>query len=119
MCDYSRISNPTRNTVEQVLATLEGAHFGLAFGSGMAAISSVFNLLKAGDHIVSSVDLYGGTGIYLKQVADRLNIKTTFVEDVTNPTNIENAIQENTRVTDFHFHICLIVRIVVYGSLCV
>lgn len=64
----------------------------------MAAISTVFNLLNAGDHIVSSVDLYGGTSIYLKQVADRFNIKTTFVTDVTDPANIEQAIQPNTRV---------------------
>lgn len=64
----------------------------------MAAISTVFNLLSAGDHIVSSVDLYGGTSIYLKQVADRFNIKTTFVTDVTDPANIDQAIQPNTRV---------------------
>ncbi len=65
----------------------------------MAAITTVFNLLSPGDHIVSSVDLYGGTSIYLKQVADRLNIKTTFVADVTDPANIEKAITRNTRVS--------------------
>jgi cystathionine beta-lyase/cystathionine gamma-synthase len=80
--------------VERVVASLEGAKYGLAYGSGMAAITTVFNLLSPGDHIVSSVDLYGGTSIYLKQVADRLNIKTTFVA-----ANIEKAITGNTRVS--------------------
>lgn len=84
--------------MERVVASLEGAKYGLAYGSGMAAITTVFNLLSPGDHIVSSVDLYGGTSIYLKQVADRLNIKTTFVADVTDPANIEKAIAGNTRV---------------------
>ena len=51
-----------------------------------------------GDHIVSSVDLYGGTSVYMKQVADRFNIKTTFVSDITDPLNIEKAIQANTKV---------------------
>ncbi|XP_046635144.1 cystathionine gamma-lyase-like isoform X2 [Daphnia pulicaria] len=96
--EYSRLNNPSRNTVERVVASLEGAKYGLAYGSGMAAITTVFNLLSPGDHIVSSVDLYGGTSIYLKQVADRLNIKTTFVADVTDPANIEKAITGNTRL---------------------
>ena len=51
-----------------------------------------------GDHVVSSVDLYGGTSVYMKQVADRFNIKTTFVSDITDPLNIEKAIQANTKV---------------------
>lgn len=71
---------------------------GMAFGSGMAAISTVVNLLSSGDHIVSLVDMYGGTLVYLKQVADRLGIKTTFVQDTTDPANIINAIQDNTKV---------------------
>ncbi|KAK4020881.1 hypothetical protein OUZ56_002823 [Daphnia magna] len=96
-CEYSRLDNPTRNTVERIVASLEGAKYGLAYSSGMAAITTVFNLLSPGDHIVSSTDLYGGTSIYLKQVADRLNIKTTFV-DVTDPANIEKAINENTKL---------------------
>lgn len=84
--------------MERVVASLEGAKYGLAYASGMAAITTVVNLLSSGDHIVTSSDLYGGTSIYLKKVADRLNIKTTFVADVTDPANIEKAINENTRV---------------------
>ena len=103
-CEYSRLGNPTRNTVERVVAVLEGAKYGLAYGSGMAAISTVMNLLSAGDHVVSSVDLYGGTSIYLKQVADRFNIKTTFLSDVTDPASIDKAIRENTRVSECRIH---------------
>ena len=99
-CEYSRLGNPTRNTVERVVASLEGAKYGLAYASGMAAISTVMNLLSAGDHIVSSLDLYGGTSIYLKQVADRFNIKTTFLSDVADPANIDKAIRDNTRVSE-------------------
>lgn len=104
--EYSRLNNSTRNTVERVVASLEGAKYGLAYASGMAAITTVVNLLSSGDHIVSSVDLYGGTSIYLKQVADRLNIKTTFVSDVTDPANIEKAILENTRVRSSLLSLC-------------
>lgn len=64
----------------------------------MAAISTVVNLLSSGDHIVSLVDMYGGTLVYLRQVADRLGIKTTFVQDTIDPVNIINAIQDNTKV---------------------
>ena len=54
-------------------------------------------MLNAGDHIVSMDDLYGGTNRYLRKVADRMNIKTTFV-DATDPENVDKAIQENTKV---------------------
>lgn len=97
-CEYSRTGSPTRDVLEKVLANLEGAKHGLVFGSGMAAISTIINLLEAGDHIVSSVDLYGGTSVYLKNVADKFNIKTTFVTDVTDPINIQKALQANTKL---------------------
>lgn len=70
---------------------------GLTFASGLAASTTIVHLLSAGDHIVSMDDLYGGTNRYLRKVADRMNIKTTFV-DATNPENVEKAIQENTKV---------------------
>ena len=71
---------------------------GLTFASGLAASTAIVHLLSAGDHIVSMDDLYGGTNRYLRKVADRMNIKTTFV-DATNPENVEKAIQENTKVS--------------------
>jgi len=97
MYEYGRSGNPTRNTLEKVLASLEGAKYGLAFSSGLGTSTSIVHLLNSGDHIVSMDDLYGGTNRYLRKVADRMNIKTTFV-DATNPENVENAIQENTRL---------------------
>jgi len=95
--EYGRSGNPTRNTLEKVLASLEGAKYGMAFSSGLGASTSIVHLLSAGDHIVSMDDLYGGTNRYLRKVADRMNIKTTFV-DATVPENVEKAIQENTRL---------------------
>lgn len=95
--EYGRSGNPTRDTLEKVLANLEGAKYGYTFGSGLAATTTIVHMLSAGDHIVSMDDLYGGTNRYLRKVADRMNIKTTFV-DATDPKNVENAIQENTKL---------------------
>lgn len=97
MFEYGRSGNPTRNTLEEVLASLEGAKHGLTFASGLAACTSIVHLLSCGDHIVSMDDLYGGTNRYLQKVADRMGIKTTFV-DATDYRNVENALQENTRM---------------------
>lgn len=69
-----------------------------AFSSGMGAISTVFNLLNAGEHVVTTADLYAGTDIYLKKIADRLTITTTFIKDPTEPINYEVALQANTKV---------------------
>ena len=70
----------------------------LAFGSGMGAISAVFTLLCSGDHVVTSQDVYSGTYSYLTNVADRMNIKTTFLHDPTDPINFEKAILDYTKV---------------------
>lgn len=59
--DYSRSGNPTRQALEQTITDLENGARGLAFASGMAAISSAFMLLSAGDHVLVSEDVYGGT----------------------------------------------------------
>ncbi len=64
----------------------------------MGAISTVFNLLNAGDHVITTADLYAGTDIYLNKIADRLNIKTTFIKDPTEPIKYEAALQANTKV---------------------
>ena len=71
----------------------------MAFASGLAASTSIVHMLSAGDHIVSMDDLYGGTNRYLRKVAERMNITTTFV-DATVPENVEKAIQENTKVIE-------------------
>lgn len=95
--EYARSGNPTRNTLEKVLASLEGAKYGLTFSSGLATSTTIISLLSAGDHIVSMDDLYGGTNRFLRKIADRMNIKTTFV-DARDPENVEKAIQENTKM---------------------
>jgi cystathionine beta-lyase len=94
--DYGRSLNPTREALEDVIAELEGGIKGFAFSSGMAAISTAFLLLSAGDHIVITEDVYGGTFRMVTEVLTRLGIEHTFV-DMTNLNEIEQAIQPNTK----------------------
>jgi len=92
---YARSSNPTRDAVEHVIAELEGGAQGLAFSSGMAAISSVFLLFKTGDHIVVCEDVYGGTHRVLTQVFNRWGLRCTFA-DISTPEKVRKAIKKNT-----------------------
>ncbi len=95
---YTRLNNPTNDILEQRLAALEGGIAAVVTASGTAAISTtLLTLLKAGDHIVASSSLYGGTYNLLSVTLPRLGITTTFV-DPSNPQNFEEAIQENTKV---------------------
>lgn len=94
--DYGRSLNPTREALEDVIAELEGGIKGFAFSSGMAAISTAFLLLSAGDHIVITEDVYGGTFRMVTQVLTRLGIEHTFV-DMTNLDEVKQAIQHNTK----------------------
>ncbi|MDP4205921.1 MAG: PLP-dependent transferase [Bacteroidota bacterium] len=94
---YTRLNNPTNDVLEQRLAALEGGIGAAVFASGAAAISSaLLTLLKAGDHIVASSHLYGGTWNLLNTTLPRFGITTTFV-DPTDPKNFTEAFQENTR----------------------
>ena len=94
---YSRINNPTNDILEQRLAALEGGIAAVVTASGTAAIAtSLLTLLKAGDHIVASSSLYGGTYNLLSVTLPRHGITTTFV-DPSNPENFKTAAQENTR----------------------
>ena len=94
---YTRLNNPTNQILQDRLAALEGGVGAVVFASGTAAISTgLLTLLKAGDHIVASSSLYGGTYNLLKVTLQRLGITTTFV-DASNPENFGNAVQENTR----------------------
>ena len=94
---YTRLNNPTNDILEQRLAKLEGGIGAVVTSSGTAAIATTFlTLLKAGDHIVASNSLYGGTYNLLKVTLPRLGISTTFV-DSSNPENFTKASQENTR----------------------
>ncbi|MFJ8069256.1 cystathionine beta-lyase [Peribacillus sp. NPDC096447] len=94
--DYSRSGNPTREALEDIIAVLEEGTHGFAFSSGMAAISTAFLLLSAGDHIVISEDVYGGTFRMVTSVLTRFNIEHTFV-DMTDLESVKAAVQPNTR----------------------
>ena len=82
--DYTRISNPTRQHLEETVSALEGAKKTIAFTSGMAAISCVFELFGPGDHVVCSEDLYGGTVLYMNLVAQKNGVRFTFVDTTDN-----------------------------------
>ena len=94
---YTRLNNPTNDVLEQRLAALEGGIAAVSTASGPSAIATALMvLLKAGDHIVASNSLYGGTYNLLNVTLPRLGITTTFV-DPSDPSNFEAAVQENTR----------------------
>ncbi|MDQ3585257.1 MAG: cystathionine gamma-synthase [Acidobacteriota bacterium] len=95
--EYARTQNPTRAACEKNLAALEGARFGFAFASGMAAIDAVLRLVKAGDHVVVSDNTYGGTYRLFSRVLANYGIEFSFV-DTTDPSNVEAALRENTRM---------------------
>src|SRR3990167_494964 len=96
--EYSRTRNPTRTALENCLATLECGAQGFAFASGMAAISTLLELLDSGDHIIASDDLYAGTYRLFENVRKRpANLQFSFV-DCTNTENIITAIQKNAKM---------------------
>ena len=96
--EYTRSLNPTRKALEEKLASLENAQYGLAFTSGLAAESTILlSLVKPGDHIVAFDDLYGGTKRLINQVFGNFNFETSFVNAV-DPRNVENAIKDTTRL---------------------
>ncbi|OAB39130.1 cystathionine gamma-synthase [Paenibacillus macquariensis subsp. defensor] len=94
--DYSRSGNPTRQALEDYIALLEGGERGLAFASGMAAISSTFMLFSSGDHVIVTEDVYGGTYRLLTSILSRLGIETTFV-DMTDLDQVKGALKPNTK----------------------
>lgn len=94
---YTRLNNPTNDVLEQRLAAIEGGVGAAVFASGTAAIASTFlTLFKAGDHVVSSSSLYGGTYNLLNVTLPRLGITTSFV-NADETENFKQAIQENTK----------------------
>lgn len=95
---YTRLNNPTNDILEQRLAALEGGIGAVVTSSGTAAIATtLLTLLRAGDHIVASNSLYGGTYNLLSVTLPRFGINTTFV-DPSDPENFKKASKENTRV---------------------
>jgi cystathionine gamma-synthase/cystathionine gamma-lyase len=95
--EYSRSGNPTRSALEHCLASLEEARFGLAFSSGMAAVDAVLSMLGAGDHVVASQNIYGGTFRALEQVWKPRGVSVTYV-DATDNGAFARAIGPKTRM---------------------
>lgn len=94
--EYSRTGNPTRHALETIIAELENGKAGFAFSSGMAAITSCFMLFDAGDHMVMTDDVYGGSYRLTTKVLNRYQLDHTFT-DTSNIEKVEAAIQENTK----------------------
>jgi cystathionine gamma-synthase/cystathionine gamma-lyase len=95
--DYSRTVNPTRTALEQQLGALEDAEFCSAFASGMAAAAATLNLLSAGDHVVVTDDLYGGTYRLFSRVLARYGLEFSYV-DMTDMAAVKSALRPNTRM---------------------
>ena len=95
--EYSRTHNPTRNALENAFASIENGNYGLAFGSGLAAIDAVIKLLQPGGEVISTSDLYGGSYRLFTSIFKKFGIKFHFV-DMENTSNIENFINANTKL---------------------
>src|ERR1700761_1195575 len=95
--DYSRAGNPTRDRLEQALAALEGGTGAWAFASGMAAIAALVGPLHAGDHLICSHNVYGGTARLLNQVTRHYGIEVEYV-DLTDLRKLSAALKPNTKL---------------------
>jgi cystathionine gamma-lyase len=95
--EYSRTRNPTRDALEGCLAALEGGRHGLAFASGLAATDAVLHLLSAGDHVLHSDDVYGGTFRIFDKVYRRHGLAFDAV-DMTDPARVERALRPETKL---------------------
>ncbi len=95
--DYSRAGNPTRDALETALAALEGGHCAHAFTTGMAAISALVAMLRAGDHLICSRDVYAGTVRLFDQIVSGYGIEIEYV-DTSNLAAVEAAMKPNTKL---------------------
>jgi cystathionine beta-lyase/cystathionine gamma-synthase len=95
--DYTRASNPTRAVLEANLAALEGGAHGVAFASGLSAVDAVLRLLSAGDHVVSTEDVYGGVSRLFNRILSRFQLSFTYV-DSSYPERVAEAIRKNTKL---------------------
>jgi cystathionine gamma-lyase len=96
--EYSRTANPTRDALQAAVANLEGGAAGFAFASGMAATSTVLELLDSGSHIIAMHDLYGGSYRILENVRKRSAGHDVSFVDLTQPAELEKAVRPNTRL---------------------
>ncbi|MCB0693617.1 MAG: cystathionine gamma-synthase [Lewinellaceae bacterium] len=95
--EYARTQNPTRRVLEQNLAALENGADGICFGSGLAAMDAVLKLLRSGDEVISTNDLYGGSYRLIKKIFEPFGLKSKFI-DMTRIENLEKAISPDTKL---------------------
>ncbi len=95
--NYIRDNNPNREALEKCLSELEGGVAAAAFSSGSAATMAVFQALSPGNHVIAPLDAYSGTSALLREIFIPWNLSVTFV-DMTNPTEVQQAIQPNTKL---------------------
>jgi cystathionine beta-lyase/cystathionine gamma-synthase len=95
--EYSRSQNPTREALEKSIASLEGVDYGMAFGSGLAAIDAIVKMLEPGDEVISTNDLYGGSYRLFRQVFEKYGIVFHFT-DMSDTKNIETLVNDKTRL---------------------
>lgn len=95
--EYSRSGNPTRTALEKSIASLENGNYGLAFGSGLAAIDAILKLLKPGDEVISTNNLYGGTFRLFTKIFEGFGIKFHFI-GMSEAQNIKKYINKNTKL---------------------
>lgn len=94
--DYSRAQNPTREKLEQVAASLEEGYGAVAFSTGMAALTTVFDLFEAGSHIIATEDLYGGTVRFFATVGKKNGLEVTYC-DTADLEAVKRSVKENTK----------------------
>jgi len=95
--EYARTQNPTRDVLQRNIAALEGMNHGLCFSTGMGAVDACVKLLKPGDEVISTDDLYGGTFRLFTKVFEPYGLRFHFV-DMTDPENLKSVITPNTRM---------------------
>ena len=95
--EYARTQNPTRSVLEANVAALENGTFGIAFSSGLAAMDTILKLLRSGDEVISTNDLYGGSYRLATTVYERFGIKVHYV-DMNDPAQLKAAVNEKTRL---------------------
>lgn len=95
--DYTRSSNPTRQVLEENLAAIEGGKYAICFASGMSAVDSVMKLLSAGDHVISSDDVYGGVSRLFNRVLARYGLNFSYVNS-SEPEAVRKAIRPETKM---------------------
>lgn len=100
-CTYSRLNNPTRESLEKCLASLDNAEHALVYPSGSAAIFGLLHLLRPGDHFISCTEQYGGSRTLFLDYAEAQSLTVDFV-DSADIELVEAAIKSNTKVNYFH-----------------